>query len=154
MRCRLMLIALGLWLAACGEQGAPGVAGADPGRAVGQSTRPQVGGESHFATCDIISVDSETVDCAGVHACKTPVDHAFACCACDGERFCALPGLDECPDGPWDERCHAVAVEGEDAPFDCRELDRCDPTGMNRRIACGACDPRYDQPRPDPCPTR
>ncbi len=152
MRCMIGGFVLAWALAGCAGSDPASQAPRGPDRAVGEWVTAQIGGESHFATCDIISVDSETVECGGVHACKTPVDHAFACCACDGERFCTLPGLDECPDGPWDTRCHAVQVEGEDDPFDCRDLDRCDPTRMNHRIACGACDPRYDQPRPVPCP--
>ena len=114
-----------------------------------QGGRVEFGGESHFQICENIDVDDQPVDCLGLHACKSPLDHVLACFRCD-ERF-GVPGLDECPDGPWDDTCHAVDVRGRKAPFDCRDLDRCDPDMLAERMACGACDPRYNAPRPDDC---
>lgn len=154
----VIVCSLGLLPLACADAGdTPQIGSArghfGPSCAGGSPGCSQIGGESHFAVCDHIVVDAEAVECAEAHACKTPIEHLLACCNCDAERFCQMPGLDECPDGPWDFACHAVAVEGLDVPFDCRELDRCDPGMVAHRIACGACSPRYDRPRPTPCPT-
>ncbi len=133
--------------------------------------RPGMGGESHFAdapepeeephdddapgdsdydSCPEIDVGGELVSCLDLHACKSPRSHVLACVHCN-PRFSEPPGLEECPKGAWDDRCHAVEVAGRDAPFDCRELDRCDTGMLAERVACGACDYRYDAPRPVPC---